>query len=86
MKKTKYSNKKLLLTSPPVASLEPSTLKVRHFCGPTSLRIGSSFANSFAFDSRPYNSNNLHIRNKRKCHTTKHRHLNPIEGTEILRM
>lgn len=42
-----------LLTTPPVAILDPSTLKAMHFCGPTSWRGDSSLANSLASDSPP---------------------------------
>ena len=57
-----WQHKKLLLTKPPVANLDPSTLKARQFCGPIPCRGADSLANSFAFDSCPNNSNNLHIK------------------------
>jgi len=50
---------KVMLTDPPAANLDPSTLKVIHVWVPIPCRGVSSLANSFMFASRPYSSNNL---------------------------
>lgn len=54
-----FIDNRFVLTTPPVASLEPSTLKARQFWGPTSFNGGNSFTNSFTFNSWPHSSNNL---------------------------
>lgn len=54
-----WLDSRVMLTDPPAANLDPSTLKVMHVWGPIPCRGASSLANSFMFVSLPYSSNNL---------------------------